>query len=190
MDIEAIKQSIVILIDNREQRNMHLLNDLQKIGIAWKPCTLKYCDYTFMVPKNEELEIYQDFCFSGISAIERKASLTEIAGNFCKGRIRFETEFAKANEDGCKVTLLIENEKARAKMVLRKELDKLNGFDLEKKYSKTWRSDFKGESMIGSIKAFKERYSFDLIFCNKKKTADMMLEVFYKTIEEYFEKAS
>lgn len=189
-DIEAIKKSIIVLVDQREQKNMHLLNGLQQKGVNWKPCTLKYCDYSFMVPKNEQLGVYEDFEFFDKVALERKNSLTEIAGNFCKGRIRFETEFAKANAEGCKVTLLIEDEKAKEKMRLRRELDRLQGFSLEKKYAKTWRGDFKGESMIGSIKAFKDRYNLELVFCNKKKTADVMLETFYKAIEEYFSEVS
>jgi len=180
-DIAEIKRSIVVLVDTREIRNQHILSKFSELGIRFKLKALKFGDYSFEI--NEK-------SFENVCVVERKISLTEIAGNFCKGRIRFETEFAKARAEGCNVTLLIEDDKARAKMVLRRKMDKLTGIDLDKKYSKTWRSDFTGNSMIASIKAFKDRYNLGLVFCKKTKTAEALIDTFNKAIEVYFEEVS
>ncbi len=190
MDIEAVKRSIIVVVAGNEQSNWHIIKRFNEKGVKFMATAMKYCDYSFYIPGCKELGIEESIFFWDKVAIERKAHLTEIAGNFCKGRTRFETEFTKALSDGCKVTLLIEDEKAKDKMKLRREMDRCSEYDLDTKYRKTWRTDFKGESMIGSIKAFKDRYNLDLVFCKKVKTADVMLDVFYKAVEEYFAEVS
>lgn len=176
--LKAIKDSMVVVCDSREQRNMHLLEALNKKSVKFEQDTLKYGDYSFRVG---------DIDFRNKIIFERKASLSEIASNFMgKNRMRFDTEFQKAKNDGCKIVLLIEDPEGRAKIKLRQELDKSIEKDWNFIKRKTWNSEFCANAMIASIKAFKERYSLDVIFCKKTDTADKMLEIFYKAIDNYF----
>ena len=164
---------MIIIVDSREQRNMHILKTFNELGIAWKVKKLEFGDYSFEVDGKS----FEEEC-----VVERKMSLSELAGNFCKGRIRFESEFCKAKSVNCKMVLLVEDLKARDKMKLRVNMDNA-GIDLETKMRKTWRSRFSGNSMIGSIKAFKERYDLDLVFCSKVRTAKEIVGVFEKYLE-------
>lgn len=48
------------------------------------------------------------FIFHRDIVIERKASLEELSGNLAQERDRFEKEFLRARNDGCKVYLMVE----------------------------------------------------------------------------------
>lgn len=123
MNLDEIKKNIIVIVDSREQKNLHVLSRLSEKGIKFMVSALKYGDYSFYIQGNEEQGIEESIFFWDKVVVERKNSLLEIAGNFCKGRTRFYQEFAKAKNDGCKVTLMIEDEKGRDKIRLRKELD-------------------------------------------------------------------
>lgn len=177
-DLVLLQDRVTVLVDTREQRNLHILQELNFLGVKFEAVALKYGDYSFFYINDDgEIEDFRNKC-----VIERKRNLEEISANFSHGRLKFYTEFQKAKNAGAKITLIVEDEEAKSKMKLRKELDKDPSSDLEFKYNKTWRTDFCGNSMIGSFKAFKERYNLNLIFCNKKETADKMLAVFFNAI--------
>lgn len=165
-----------ILIDSRERKNTWITKALDQKGIEWEKRKLHYCDYSFEV---------DGVSYETKVGIERKNSLTEIASNFTKGRLQFEAEFSRAKADGCKVTLLIEDKNAKSKIATRIAMDNAN-IDIDTRMRKTWRSRFTGKSMYASIKAFKERYDLDLIFCHKLATAGEILKVF----EEYLKKSN
>jgi hypothetical protein len=166
-------EKITLICDTREQRNMSILSAFNEKGIPWTARKLEYGDYSFEIDGIS----YENKC-----VVERKQNLVELAGNLTKDRIRFETELAKAKADGCKIALLVEDKKAKEKMKLRIEMDKANE-DMDVRFRKTWRTRFTGNGMVGSIKALKERYDLELIFCHKLATAGEILRVF----EEYLE---
>ena len=60
-----------------------------------------------MIPANELLGIQRDLYFSDEIAIERKASLDELANNLTADRTRFEDEMLRSKD--CKVLLMLEN---------------------------------------------------------------------------------
>ena len=222
--LKAIKESIVVVVAGNEQSNWHIIKRLNEKGVKFMATPMKYCDYSFYIPGSKSLGIDETIFFWDKVAIERKQHLTEICGNLGDRRNQFDTEFSKAKNDGCKPVLIIEDEKGREKIKLRKELDvglmklrheikayenkikkeadpflrelfedekllieqKLN-IDTDFAFRKTWRSKLYATSMIASLKAFKERYSLEVIFCKKTETADKMLEIFYKAIDDYFE---
>lgn len=163
-----------VIIDSREQLTRHITKWLDENGISWERRTLSYCDYSF----EQDGVSYENKC-----AVERKNSLTEIAGNFGHGRNRFETEFCKGKADGCKMVLLIEDKRAKEKIKLRVHMDAAD-MDDDTKFRKTWRSKFTGNAMVASIKAFKDRYNLDLVFCNKVDVTKEMLKVFNDYLEE------
>lgn len=173
MNFEDFKSQITILSDSREQRNQHVLEALNQDGIKFKSKGLKFGDYSFS---------FDGTSYEKEVILERKATLTELAGNFCSGRKRFEAEFIKATEAGAKVILLVEDADGREKMILRRTLDADKSLTADARQKKTWRSNFTANSMIASIASWKEKYNFSIIFCNKKETAGQMLKSFY----EYF----
>ena len=162
-----------IIIDSREQRNLHILKVLNQLGIEWMVKKLDYGDYAFEV---------DGVSYENKISIERKLTLTELAGNLTKGRNRFDAEMCRAKADNCKMVLLIEDKKAREKMKLRIQMDRA-GIDDKTKHRKTWRSNFSGNSMVGSIKAFKDRYDLDLVFCSKVRTAKEIIRIFEDFLE-------
>lgn len=91
---------MIILIDTREQQIRHITTELDRMGIEHKRHTLKFGDYSFILDgKNYENEI----------VIERKGSLTELAGNLTIGKKRFENEFKRAMLKKCKIHLAVED---------------------------------------------------------------------------------
>jgi len=91
---------MIILIDGREQQIRHITTGLDRMGIEHKRHTLKFGDYSFELNgKSYENEV----------TIERKATLTELAGNLTKGKRRFENEFRRAMARNCKMHLAIED---------------------------------------------------------------------------------
>jgi len=166
---------MIILVDSREQRNQHILQKFSELDIKFKCKKLEFGDYSFEI---------DGISFENICAIERKANLTELSGNLCQGRTRFETEFCKGLLNNCKMVLLIEDESVREKCKLRVAMDKTT-IDADTKFRKTWRSRMTGNSMVASIKAFKERYNLELVFCKKNQTANKMLEIFEREVKNY-----
>lgn len=160
-----------IIIDSRERSNFSIVKVLNEKKMEWCVKKLEYGDYSFEING----ESYEKKC-----VVERKMNLTELSGNICQGRNRFEIEFCKGKADNCEMTLLIEDLKAREKMKLRAQMD-ASGIDWDTKFRKTWRTKCTGNSMIGSIKALRDRYNLNLVFCSKVRTASEMLRIF----EEY-----
>lgn len=107
-ELNEIIKSMVVLVDRREHEgvNQHILDYFDKKGISYKSKSLKYGDYSFYLPKNEELGIVRDMYFDKDIVIERKNSLEELSQNFTTERDRLEKEFALAPKHK---VLLIEN---------------------------------------------------------------------------------
>lgn len=97
---------MVILVDSREKQNSHILHYFQKQGIPYEIQKLDYGDYTCKIPA---AEAGRDIYFHDSIVIERKNSLEELSGNLTQSRDRFEMEFLKARNAGCKVYLMIED---------------------------------------------------------------------------------
>ena len=72
---------LVILHDSREQSSSHILDYFDEQGIAHEKKALKTGDYSFKITACEELGITQDMYFTDELCIERKNSVSEIAGN-------------------------------------------------------------------------------------------------------------
>ena len=90
---------MVILVDTREKSNSKILEFWDKKGIKYKSKKLDTCDYSFMIPANEKLNIPRDIYFDKKVCIERKGSLEEISGNMTNGRDRFEKELSLAPKE-------------------------------------------------------------------------------------------
>lgn len=139
-EVEQMVQSMVILVDTREQKCDHIEHSL---GVLKCPCErlkLNYGDYSC---KYKLLSGEWSF-FTDKVAIERKASLDELAGNFTKGRERFRKEFTRAVEDKAKIYLLLE------------ESSYMN--ILRHKY----RSQFEPNSFLATLWSWQEEFNFTI----------------------------
>ena len=56
--IKQIIDTVVIVVDSREQKNQHITSMFDKYGINWERRKLNSGDYSAYVPINEELGIF------------------------------------------------------------------------------------------------------------------------------------
>jgi len=163
MEGYSIEKNMVILCDTREKKKEHITKVWDEKNIKYKEQKLLTGDYSFTLDGiNLEYEI----------VIERKASLDELCLNFTKTRERFEREFIRADLKKTFMFLLIENATMQ---------DIINH---------NYRSKMHPNSLIGSLKSWKEKYNIYLVFCQRDKVAIYILETFKRYIKKYLLKDS
>ena len=153
-EIKKLIKSIVILADTREQQNQHLINYFDKNNIIYKNQKLDCGDYSFYLPKNEELSIQRDIYFDKKIVFERKASLEELSNNLSHERDRFEKELSIFNG---KMYLLIEN---------------ANYSDIvEGKY----KTNYNKKSYLATLHTFIDRYNIYINFMSNNQFSGMFI---------------
>ena len=96
-EIESCLKSMTICVDTREQPSGRAVRRYEMFGCPYERRTLEYGDYTYnFVYPNGDLLYSENTNIRGAAVIERKMSLTELSGNFTRGRKRFTEEFEKA----------------------------------------------------------------------------------------------
>jgi hypothetical protein len=157
-----ILSNIIILVDTREQQNQHILDYLDKKEIKWKLRTLDFGDYQIMLCKNDEYGFPYDLIPD--YAVERKAHLEELSGNFTKGRTNLEEEMWRS--DG-KMDFVIE----------KGSLDDIMRGNYDTNYIK--------KSFIVSLSTFRHRYGTSFNFSSKEFSPQMIFALlFYRLREE------
>lgn len=165
-EMDALLDSMVVLIDTREKQNKHITDYLDKHKVAWKKKALPAGDYSFMLPKNEELGIDADMWFYNDVICERKASLDELEGNFSRERERFNNEFSRMRAE--RRYLIVENGTYA---------DVVNGN--YGKHAKSGSKPFSPASYLGSLHSFNAKYNLELVFMpDPKYTPIYMLGIF------------
>mgnify|MGYP002520546178 CR=1 FL=1 len=107
--LKELVSHIVILHDTAEKINQHILDYFDKKGIKHKGKSLKTGDYSFMIEACPELGFARDTYFTDELCIERKNSVSELAGNIKEKDERFLKELNRMiNIEHC--YLLIEND--------------------------------------------------------------------------------
>lgn len=136
---------MVIICDTREHegKNDHILNFFDSKGISWIKKKLDYADYSFYIPKNEELGIIRDTYFDKEIVVERKANLDEYAGNLSNERERIKKEFSQAPFHK---VLLIENASYK---------DMIEG---------NYRSKYSAQSYYGTLHSFWHEFNMPVFF--------------------------
>lgn len=163
--IQKLLKSIVVFVDTREKANSHILDGFDAYGIEYKKKALDFGDYSFMLPKNEELGINQNMSFEKDIIIERKNSAEELALCFTKQRVRFESEFIRAKD--AKKYLLIENCSYS---------DIVDG---------NYKSEYKSNSFLAGLHSFNHRYDLDIVFIpDKSYTSLYIAYTFYYYLRE------
>ena len=159
-----------IITDSREQKNQHILEKFSNKNIPFKVKKLDFADYSIEGFENKV-------------AVERKSGLNELTNCFCSGRKRFAAEFERAKEAGAKMYLIVEDEQGKDKMIARQEME-AQGELTEKQQNKTWRGKFRASSMIASLSSWKVKYDLEIIFCNKKKSGEKIIEIFNAYLQQ------
>ena len=164
-DVKGSLDSMVILVDTREQDTPSLRRRLELMKCPWERQKLDFGDYSAKcrLPDGEWLDL------SPKVAVERKMSFDELCACFCRGRQRFTREFERAREAGAAVYLLIENA------------------SWENALAGKYRSKMNPKSFIASMTAWLARYRCQLIFCKSETTGVLIHEILYRELKEVLE---
>lgn len=143
-EVKKLTKSMVVLVDSREKKNIHILDYFKKQGISYQVSKLEYGDYSFMIPASAAGE---DIYFHRDIVVERKASLEELSGNLAQERERFEKEFLRAGNDGAKVYLMVEAPGGYSDIIAHK-----------------YRTEFAPAAFMASLKTWESRFGCNVQF--------------------------
>lgn len=160
VEVKSALESMVCLVDTREQDTPRLRARLKEIGCPWERKKLNFGDYSV---KCDAIDLSETI------AVERKMDLDELCNCYCKERKRFEREFERAKQAGAKVYLLIEDG------------------SWEDAYSGKYRSRMSPESLVASIQAWLARYNCQVIFCRQHTTGKLIHDILYRELKEALE---
>lgn len=141
---------MVYIIDRREQATQALEKRLEYLQ-PYERGTVNAGDYTAKTLLPDGTWFYLPVC------VERKMSLTEIAGNFCRERERFRAEFNRARDAEIRLYILIERS------------------SWESAYSGAYRSQMKPQSLIASLMTWMARYKCPILMCNRPETGGKLI---------------
>lgn len=159
-EIEQELESFKIIVDTREQKWQHIECSLKATGTPYERCKLDFGDYSCTVGDGR-------ISFFDKVVIERKANLDEIAGNFTKGRERFDREFKRAVDSKAKVFLIIEN---------------ASWEDIK---NHNYRSRFSPKSFIATLLAWQARFNITVFFCKQNSSGDVIKGILWYFAKEY-----
>ena len=158
-EIDELINSLTILIDTREKQNTHITNSFDENNIFYKKKALDYGDYSFMLPKYEELSIPRDMYFNKRCVVERKANLEEISGNLTKERDRFEKELCLAPKTK---VLLIEN---------------ANYSDVARG---NYNTQYNKKSFLASLHSFWFKYNIPIFFMPDNRYSGLFIKKYFE----------
>ncbi len=168
-EIKAILDSIIIIIDTREQENEHITDYFDKKKIAYRSQKLNTGDYSFCIPANSQLNIPREIHFDKDIAIERKATLEEISNNLTHERTAFENEMIRATRLK-QFYLLIENQNALDDIIL-----------------KNYKTDFNEKSFFSSLISFIIKYNIKLMNINKRNSGVLIYYILRNYLKSFLE---
>lgn len=170
-EIQDCLDSMIILVDSREQDTPRARERYSRFGVPFKRCTLNYGDYTYncKLPDGSDLND-TSVTISSKCCIERKMNLDELAQCFTHSRERFENEFKRANENGAKIYLLVENATWESL---------LNG---------KYRSKYNSKAFAASVIAWTIRYGMQIMFCKSETSGHLIKEILYRELKNRLEK--
>ena len=153
-------KNMVILCDTRDRTNEHILAEFDKQKIEYKTRALKTGDYSFMIKACPELGFQYDTYFVDELCIERKNSLSELAGNLSQKTDdnRIFKEFNRMINIE-RVYVLIEND----------SLDDL--------YAHNYKSEYNPDSFIRTLLTWQARNNMHIFFVGKENMARSIYEL-------------
>lgn len=160
---DNIIKNLKIIVDTREQKWHHIESSLKATETPFELRKLNYGDYSCEV-LDEHSEVIS---LQNKVVIERKANLDELAGNFTKGRERFDREFRRAVDDKAKVFLLVEN--ASYEGIL----------------THSYRSKFSPKSFLATLFSWQAKYNITVIFCKRETSGQVIKGILYYAMRDY-----
>lgn len=169
-DVKTVLQSMEIIVDTREQPTARAKRRYERFGIPYVRGTLSYGDYTYnaILPDGRPLHDLAG-TINPLCAVERKMNLDELAQCFTRGRDRFQREFERAAEHGCRVYLIIENG------------------SWEHLLTGKYRSKLNPDAFKGSLDAWMVRYNTNVIFCKEETTGERIRSILFRDLKERLE---
>ena len=150
VEAEECLRQMIYCVDTREQPTQTLEKRLEYLQ-PYERETLTAGDYTAKTLLPDGTWFYVPV------AIERKMSLTEIAGNFCRERERFRAEFNRARDAEIRLVILIEQS------------------SWETAYAGAYRSQMRPQSLIASLLTWMARYKCPILMCNRPDTGGKLI---------------
>ena len=156
-EVEESLQSMVILVDNREQDTPRARARYEQFGVPFERKTIQTGDYSakFLLPDGTWYDMSDDI------TVERKMNLDELCLCFGAERKRFIKEFERLKESNIRMWLLLENS------------------TFKKAYAGSYRSQFRPESLIASMLAFQARYNTRLVMCDESLSGKLIHDILY-----------
>ena len=150
VEAEECLRNIVYCIDTREQPTAAFEKRAEYLH-PYERETLSAGDYTAKTLLPDGTWFYAPV------AVERKMSLTEVAGNFCHERERFTNEFNRARDAGIRLCILIEQA------------------SWESAYAGAYRSKMKPQSLVASLLTWCARYGSPIFLCDRPETGGKLI---------------
>lgn len=194
-EIKKLLKNIVILVDTKEQRNEHVIEYFTRHKRKYKRQSLKEADYSAYIEYNaetskilESVGVHRNLYMTDVVLIERKGSLDEVAGNLCnrsakydsfgneivaenKERERFRFELTRMRLCNARCFLFIEDNNG--------DVNLRNGI---------YRSQYKPESFLASLKSFEMEFNFSCKFIGKNVMGSEIFYTIYYAIRDFFKK--
>ena len=168
---KAVLDSFSVLIDTREQDTDRARRRYKSLGVPYDRATLSYGDYCYNATLPDGSKIYdQNQTIEPLAVVERKMNLDELAQCFTRGRDRFQREFERAREQGCRIYLIVENANWE---------NLLNG---------KYRTRFNANAFTASQIAWMVRYNTNVIFCKEQTSGRLIKEILYRDLKERLER--
>lgn len=158
-NIDRLLKQVVVLADTREQENHHITTYFDSKGIKWRSKALETVDYSCELLANEELGLPFDISLEREIGIERKNSLSELAGNFTQGRNAFEEKWQKAHVTTKNIYLMIEGGSWK---------------DIE---DGKYQSEFGSKAFYNSLISWRNKYGFDIDFVKPENSGQHILRL-------------
>ena len=164
-DVKRSLDSMVILVDTREQDTPSLRRRLELMNCPWERQKLDFGDYSAKcrLPDGEWLDL------SPKVAVERKMSFDELCACFCRGSSALPESLSGPEKQEHRLP------------VNRKRL-------LGNAFAGKYRSQMNPKSFIASMTAWLARYRCQLIFCKSETTGILIHEILYRELKEVLEK--
>ena len=165
-------KKVSFIIDTREQKNKHIIDILDSLGIMHETRKLDYGDYSFQIEGKD---------FSRSCVVERKASIDELYGNFTGDRERIEKEFDTISKNAQQCTLLLENCSG---------WEHLKGYEIPEHSAQNQGRKVRniGATVYSTLQSWRcgNRYSFGVEFVpNQSRTALKIIEIFFWYYHNY-----
>jgi len=143
-----------LIIDSRENKNTHILKQLNLLDVNYKIDKLEIGDY--QLENNPTI------------TIDRKASMEELANNLGVGRERFKAEIMRAYENNVKFIVLLE--------YINLERDVLQWESKKNKDCKPF-TKMNRNVMFAQMSTLSERYNVIWKYCKKSEIGRKIIEL-------------